>query len=67
MTSTPSWKMSVTRCALAADGGDGYLTLRSVTSAPASAAFDAHTRAWIEFTLAMAATRRPAHRWPNDW
>jgi SAM-dependent methyltransferase len=26
-----------------------YLTLRSVTSAPASAAFDAHTRAWIEF------------------
>lgn len=26
-----------------------YLTLRSVTCAPHSAAFDAHTRAWIEF------------------
>src|SRR5436190_4462167 len=26
-----------------------YLTLRSVTCSPSSAAFDAHTRAWIEF------------------
>lgn len=26
-----------------------YLTLRSVTCSPPSAAFDAHTRAWIEF------------------
>jgi SAM-dependent methyltransferase len=26
-----------------------YLTLRSVTSSPSSAPFDAHTRAWIEF------------------
>jgi SAM-dependent methyltransferase len=26
-----------------------YLTLRSVTCSPASTAFDAHTRAWIEF------------------
>jgi ubiquinone/menaquinone biosynthesis C-methylase UbiE len=26
-----------------------YLTLRSVTSAPPSAAFEAHTKAWIEF------------------
>ncbi len=26
-----------------------YLTLRSVTCAPSSTAFDAHTRAWIEF------------------
>jgi SAM-dependent methyltransferase len=26
-----------------------YLTLQSVTAAPSSAAFDAHTRAWIQF------------------